>query len=307
MRESKLRSSLTLDPCLASRILLKLDHASAAIFANVLRLANFDPNQPRDENGEWCSVGEREVKKVVDNMVGYAEMRALGRGEICQANADSFRQKAEKAAEATVTWSHKRGDEPLFPPYVLQVNVQGATNVDEVKNLRDDTRLAALQIEYTLYVLKHRREALKRTFPDSTQPVGQMARLPDAKYQKVVDNFQAAYNGCRGPFVTFDIVKTGDERGTPFANNHETQLYTNMEGLFYSAIGEMHVRQSFAEENPTMRTAATVAHELGRRFGRQYEQNTGDPIWDVDRWDSYVSRINQPWNRKCLTGKSDAK
>jgi hypothetical protein len=98
-------------------------------------------------------------------------------------------------------------------------------------------------------------------------------------------------------------VKTGDERGTRFANNHETQLYTNMEGLFYSAIGEMHVRQSFAEESPTMGTAATVAHELGRRFGRQYEQKTGDPIWDVDRWDLYITRINQPSNRKCLTGK----
>jgi hypothetical protein len=129
-------------------------------------------------------------------MVGYMEMREAVNGQLCQANADSFRQKAQKAAEATVTWSHKRGEESLFPPYVLQVNVQGATNVDEVRNLRDDTRLAALQIEYTLYVLKNRREALKSTFPDSSQPVGQMAHLPDAKYQKVVDNFQAAYNGC---------------------------------------------------------------------------------------------------------------
>jgi hypothetical protein len=51
MHKSKPRSSLTLDPCLASRILLNLDHASAAIFADVLRLANFDPNQPRNEYG----------------------------------------------------------------------------------------------------------------------------------------------------------------------------------------------------------------------------------------------------------------
>jgi hypothetical protein len=73
--------------------------------------------------------------------------------------------------------------------------------------------------------------------------------------------------------------------------------------FYCSALTEMHVRQSFAEQSPTTGTAATVAHELGRRFGRQYEQDTGDPIWDVDRWDLYISRINQPANRKCLTGK----
>ena len=45
MRKSPLSASL--DPCLARRILLKLDPASAAIFADVLRLT-FNKDQPRD-------------------------------------------------------------------------------------------------------------------------------------------------------------------------------------------------------------------------------------------------------------------
>jgi hypothetical protein len=56
MHKSKLPASVTLDPLLAGRILLKLDPASAAIFADVLRLA-FDPDQPRDELGRWSKEG----------------------------------------------------------------------------------------------------------------------------------------------------------------------------------------------------------------------------------------------------------
>jgi hypothetical protein len=56
MRNSKPSAPLTLDPLLAGRILLKLDPASAAVFADVLRLA-FNPNQPRDDQGRWRKDG----------------------------------------------------------------------------------------------------------------------------------------------------------------------------------------------------------------------------------------------------------
>ena len=56
MQTSKPRAPLTLDPCLAARILLKLDPVSAAIFADALRLA-FNPDEPRDEQGRWTSGG----------------------------------------------------------------------------------------------------------------------------------------------------------------------------------------------------------------------------------------------------------
>jgi hypothetical protein len=60
MRKSKPRSSRILDPCLAGRILLKLDYASAAIFAKVLRLA-YNEDEPRDEDGEWTDGEPSEV------------------------------------------------------------------------------------------------------------------------------------------------------------------------------------------------------------------------------------------------------
>ena len=56
MHKSKPRTSQTLDPILAGRILAKLDPASAAIFADVLCLA-YDPDQPRDDRGRWSKVG----------------------------------------------------------------------------------------------------------------------------------------------------------------------------------------------------------------------------------------------------------
>jgi hypothetical protein len=56
MPKSKSLVSQPFDPYLAGRILAKLDPASAAIFADVLRLA-FDPDQPRDYRGRWSKVG----------------------------------------------------------------------------------------------------------------------------------------------------------------------------------------------------------------------------------------------------------
>ena len=52
MHRSQPRTSPRIDPCLAGRILLKLDVASAAIFADVLRL-QYNKNERRDSDGEW--------------------------------------------------------------------------------------------------------------------------------------------------------------------------------------------------------------------------------------------------------------
>ena len=61
MPKSKPQTSLPLDPNLAGRILAKLDPSSAAVFADVLRLA-FNPNQPRDYRGRWARVGAGEER-----------------------------------------------------------------------------------------------------------------------------------------------------------------------------------------------------------------------------------------------------
>jgi hypothetical protein len=57
IRTSRPRTSLTFDPILAGRILAKCDPATAAIVADALRLAHFNPNQARAEDGKWTKEG----------------------------------------------------------------------------------------------------------------------------------------------------------------------------------------------------------------------------------------------------------
>jgi hypothetical protein len=281
---------------------------------------NFNPDEPRDEKGRWTADGtdaepadattnvvpgtfagapmkvigraederkDREVKAAVDQMVEYGRLA----GKVALANADS----ARKIAESLICWSHKDNEQPLFPPYVLQIAVRGTNDLAEIRNLRDATRLAELQVERTLFVLKNCRDRLKSVFPDRNTALGALARLPDADYQRVVKNFQTAYNAGMNGAITYRVVPTGSEAGTHFASAgsdaRENNFYTDMEGIMYGALRPMNVRQSAADEAPA-RIAGDIAHELGRAFGRQY-QNNDNPIWGIEAWDYYQDNLSR--------------
>ena len=90
MRKTKPQTRVTLDPRLAGRILAKLDPASAAIFADVLRLA-YNNAERRDVDGEWtdgeadetpCAAPAEPAPKTkkdyqdeADKIVGYTPLK----------------------------------------------------------------------------------------------------------------------------------------------------------------------------------------------------------------------------------------
>ena len=147
----------------------------------------------------------------------------------------------------------------------------------------------------TLYVLRHRRAAMMKLWNDPKLTMGRLANLPQEDYDKVVENFQRAYDALRFSTISYICVRPWEVANSPFGSvSNETQLYTMMNRFTYNASSEMYVRQELLTR-PVNNSVEDIVHELGRRDGKQYEQDTGSAIWDVYLWDKYINMINQSY------------
>ena len=139
---------------------------------------------------------------------------------------------------------------------------------------------ACARIRKTLDGLKKYREVLRELFKNPSLALGGLATLSDEDYQKVIDNFEKSAECC-STGIKIDCRALKGKRRC----NGDTELYTKMNIFTYKAMSNIYICPLFYGGSEERRTVA-MAHEIGRFCGKQFENSTNDPIWDVTRWGS---------------------
>jgi RHS repeat-associated protein len=176
--------------------------------------------------------------------------------------------------------------------YVIHVTID---NIQCCGNKCVRTVLSAIQqacdlIESTYVAIRIFRKEIAAAYGNPTLGMGALGSLNDDDYAKVLKNFANTVDMCRNGHIKLEC----DDGVSPTrcqTSPNTPEFYTMSNRFTYESSSPMYIcKAACAAGN----LATDMAHELGRYAGKQFEDATNDPIWDVRRWDYYISMLTNP-------------